>query len=158
MNIDVPLRSYRRQMKPILPRKVTAAARINLNKFWNDLEEFYNRYDDRRASNNNNPLVDIKTVFEALPAYTTDTYDHDREAAENDLNERLESGKFDDSTYFSYSSSVASYDEDSGAEDFDLSPNFSPSSTPKFGFWHDLEARMAPRNLPELFKRVNLKH
>lgn len=148
-------------MKPILGRKVTAAARINLNKFWNDLEEFYNRYDDRRVSNNNNPLIDLKAVFEALPAYTTDTYDHDREAAENDLNERLESGKCDDdSTYFSYPSSAASYDDDSGSEDFDLSPSFSPCNTPKFGFWHDLETRtrMAPKNLPDLFRRVSLKH
>jgi hypothetical protein len=56
---DLPARNYRRQMKPILPRKVTATARINLNKFWNDLEEFYNRYDDRRSSNNNNPVIDV---------------------------------------------------------------------------------------------------
>ena len=88
---DLPARNYRRQMKPILPRKATASARINLNKFWNDLEEFYSRYDDRRSSNNNNPLID---VYMPLPNYTTDTYDHDREAAENDLNEKMEAEKF----------------------------------------------------------------
>ena len=67
-------RSYRTVMKPRLPRKVTAGARINLNRFWNELEEFY----DRRTKNNN------------MPDYTTDTYDHAREEAENRANERLE--------------------------------------------------------------------
>ena len=56
-NFDVPLRNYRRSMKPRLPRKITAASRINLNRFWNELEEFYNRYDDRKAKNNNNPII-----------------------------------------------------------------------------------------------------
>ena len=36
-------RSYRTVMKPRLPRKATASARINLNRFWNELEEFYDR-------------------------------------------------------------------------------------------------------------------
>merc|ERR1711976_876520 len=66
-------------MKPRLPRKVTASARINLNRFWNELEEFYNRYDQRAEK----PVV-------KLPEYTTDTLDHKREAAENDLNEVIE--------------------------------------------------------------------
>merc|ERR1712038_1068765 len=82
-NFEVPLRNYRRSMKPRLPRKISAAARINLNRFWNELEEFYNRYDDRKARNQNKPIIN-------LPAYTTDTFDHDREAAENALNEQLE--------------------------------------------------------------------
>ena len=92
-NFEVPLRSYRRYMKPRLPRKITAASRINLNRFWNELEEFYNRYDDRKAKNNNNPIIS-KVSFDIcenkLPAYTTDTFDHEREAAENIWNERLE--------------------------------------------------------------------
>ena len=75
-------RNYRRIMKPRLPRKVTASARINLNRFWNELEEFYNRYDVRTE----------KPVLK-LPEYTTDTYDHTREAAENNLNEDIEVGK-----------------------------------------------------------------
>ena len=92
-SFEVPLRNYRRSMKPRLPRKITASSRINLNRFWNELEEFYSRYDDRKARNNNNPIIskamsshDIK-----LPAYTTDVFGHEREAAENLLNERLES-------------------------------------------------------------------
>ena len=64
-------------MKPRLPRKITASARINLNRFWNELEEFYNRYDERSK-----PVI--------LPEYTTDTYDHERESAENKLNEEIE--------------------------------------------------------------------
>ena len=75
---DPLTRSYRRVMKPRLPRKVTASARINLNRFWNELEEFYNRYDQRKEK----PVV-------RLPDYTTDIWDHDREAAENQLNESL---------------------------------------------------------------------
>ena len=78
---DPLTRSYRRIMKPRLPRKVTASARINLNRFWNELEEFYNRYDQRKEK----PVV-------RLPDYTTDSWDHDREAAENQLNESF--GKY----------------------------------------------------------------
>ena len=78
-------------MKPRLPRKITAQSRINLNRFWNELEEFYNRYDDRKTKNNNNPLIlQAPTSTFKLPAYTTDTFDHERETAENLLNERLE--------------------------------------------------------------------
>jgi hypothetical protein len=76
------LRNYRRIMKPRLPRKVTASARINLNRFWNELEEFYNRYDERTDK----PVI-------KLPDYTTDTYDHEREAAENSLNDYIEVSK-----------------------------------------------------------------
>merc|ERR1719229_1161267 len=76
--IPEPLpRNNRTVMKPRLPRKITASARINLNRFWNELEEFYNRYDERSK-----PVI--------LPEYTTDTFDHDRETAENKLNEELE--------------------------------------------------------------------
>ena len=92
-SLEVPLRNYRRYMKPRLPRKITAASRINLNRFWNELEEFYNRYDDRKAKNNNSPII-LKLSSDIcenkLPAYTTDTFDHEREAAENIWNERLE--------------------------------------------------------------------
>merc|ERR1712156_1288379 len=90
-NFEVPLRNYRRSMKPRLPRKISAASRINLNRFWNELEEFYDRYDDRKAKNNNNPIISKLSSYEGkLPAYTTDTFDHEREAAENIWNERLE--------------------------------------------------------------------
>merc|ERR1711997_818615 len=73
--LEVPLRNYRRTMKPRLPRKISAPARINLNRFWNELEEFYNRYDDRRAKNNNNPIITHPSVPAVqLPAYTTDPF------------------------------------------------------------------------------------
>ena len=52
-----------------------------MNRFWNELEDFYTRLDERRAKENNN--------F-ALPEYTTDAFDHNRETAENDLNARIE--------------------------------------------------------------------
>ena len=83
LTIPEPLtRSYRRFMKPRLPRKITASARINLNRFWNELEEFYNRYDARSEK----PVV-------KMPQYTTDTFDHKREEAENNLNEEIDQGK-----------------------------------------------------------------
>ena len=72
-------RSFKRAMKPRLPRKVTSSARINLNRFWNEMEELYNRYDARHSN-----AADI------LPPYTTDTFDHRRESAENRANEELE--------------------------------------------------------------------
>ena len=158
---DLPARNYRRQMKPVLPRKVTASARINLNKFWNDLEEFYSRYDDRRSSNNNNPLID---VYMPLPNYTTDTYDHDREAAENDLNEKMEAEKFEGSTtYISYSSNVdfrssstSSFDEDhdSGSEDTDFCPSSYLSGSTLASKWSDLRQ---PRTLLDLIQRFSSK-
>jgi hypothetical protein len=157
---DLPARNYRRQMKPVLPRKVTAAARINLNKFWNDLEEFYSRYDDRRSSNNNNPVIEVS---DRLPAYTTDTFDHDREAAENELNEKMESDKFRESTYISFSSNldprptsaaVDDSDSDSGAEDFD----FFPPPPAKFYCSGDLGVVRPPRNLIDLIHRISAKH
>ena len=167
---DLPARNYRRQMKPVLPRKVTASARINLNKFWNDLEEFYNRYDDRRLSNNNNPVID---VYDRLPAYTTDTYDHDREAAENDLNERMEAEKFEGSTYVSFSSNLdlrpsssssssssSSFDDDqdSGLGDLDGSSYYLPNATcPTRTCWSDVSPR-PPRNLLDLIQRISSKH
>merc|ERR1712018_714891 len=83
--IPEPLtRNYRRVMKPRLPRKITASARINLNRFWNELEEFYNRYDQRTEK----PVVKLM-----LPEYTTDTFDHGREQAENELNEDIDQGQ-----------------------------------------------------------------
>lgn len=96
-----PPRSYRRIMKPRLPRKITSSARININRFWNELEEFYNRCDERRVKNNMiNSRGFNKNIYAHgeegdddvffLPDYTTDVFDHNREAAENDLNERLE--------------------------------------------------------------------
>ena len=84
--VEVAAKTYKRVFKPRLPRKLTSSARINLNAFWNELEEFYDRYDDRRAKNNNNDLIGS-----VLPAYTTDTFDHAREEAENRINERIES-------------------------------------------------------------------
>ena len=163
---DLPLRNYRRQMKPILARKVTASARINLNKFWNDLEEFYNRYDDRRTSNNNNPLIDLKSVYDSMPAYTTDTYDHDREAAENDLNEKMEAEKFESSTYISYSDNLdmktSSCDEDdSGSEEWDCCPSsyvsYSSQSS-RSCCWNDFGFNRPPRTLVELINRISTKH
>ena len=79
-------RSFKRCFKPRTARKASAPTRIGLNRFWNELEEFYNRYDDRRARNLGKDLIQGNS----LPAYTTDTFDHEREAAENALNERLE--------------------------------------------------------------------
>ena len=39
----VPPRSRSRSLKPCPPRKVSAPARIDLNRFWNEMEEFYDR-------------------------------------------------------------------------------------------------------------------
>ena len=54
-----PFRSFRRPMKPRLPRKITGSARINLNLYWNELEDFYTRYDNRSRTGfiNNGPPV-----------------------------------------------------------------------------------------------------
>lgn len=117
--IELPIRSYRRTMKPILPRKTSSSARINLNKFWNDLEEFYSNFNGSNSET-------IKTTVETLPDYTTDVFNHDREAAENDLNEMLERSSC--SSYSSTSSDVdclSVYSSDDGFEDWDDQSDFS---------------------------------
>ena len=37
------IKPRRKTMKPQLPRKLTASNRINLNRFWNELEDLQNR-------------------------------------------------------------------------------------------------------------------
>jgi hypothetical protein len=115
-----------------------------------------------------------------LPPYTTDTYDHDREAAENDLNEKMEAEKLErlpsplssspssSSTYISYSSnadmrsstsssSSLSFDDehDSGSEDLDV---FDPSY-PSRPCWLDLNLGLRhPRTLLDLIQRLSSRH
>jgi hypothetical protein len=116
--LELPVRNYRRPMKPILRRKATSSARINLNKFWNDLEEFYDSWSERNVNDES-----IRTTIERLPEYTADAFNQERESAENDLNEMLERSSC--SSYSSYSSnfdceSTFSCDDDdfdSGNED-----------------------------------------
>ena len=131
-DLQIPVRNYRRPMKPILPRKVSSSARINLNKFWNDLEEFYSSFNDRLASNET-----IKTTVGQLPDYTTDVFNQDREAAENDLNEILERSfcSTNSSNFDCQSSNISSCcdddDEefDSGNEDWDSESTYSSDSS-----------------------------
>ena len=115
--IELPIRNYRRAMKPILPRKTSSSARINLNKFWNDLEEFYTNFSNSET---------IKTTVENLPDYTTDAFNQDREAAENDLNEMLERSSC--SSFSSSSSDIdclSVYSSDDGFEDWDNQSDYS---------------------------------
>ena len=41
------IKTRRRTMKPQLPRKLTASTRINLNRFWNELEDLQNRKNNK---------------------------------------------------------------------------------------------------------------
>merc|ERR1712080_619075 len=66
--------AVRRLMKPRLPRKVTSTARINLNKFWGELEEFYTR----GRTETEKPIV--------MPVWENT----DSEEEENRLNEQIE--------------------------------------------------------------------
>ena len=75
-----PTRSYKKTMKATTRRKLTSSTRINLNRFWNELEEFYDRYEERKENNNNNRVV--------LPDWSRDNTD--REEAENRMNESIE--------------------------------------------------------------------
>ena len=36
-------------MKRMTPRKVTAKDRININRFWNEMEDFYSRLEEQRS-------------------------------------------------------------------------------------------------------------
>ena len=140
-----PRRDFRRVFKPRLPRKVTSSARINLNRFWNELEDFYSRYDDRRAKNNNNSQSII------IPPYTTDAFDHRREEAENRLNEQLEAGKDIDT---SDSSGYLSDNEanDLGSESSDDNLDMSGVTVS----WNTLSPspRIIPSSLLDLAKKM----
>lgn len=89
-DLEVPLRSFKRPMRPRLSRKLTSVARINLNRFWNELEDFYSRFDDRRFQDHVQHLSDQSMERLEVVSYTTDGFDHERETAENRLNELLE--------------------------------------------------------------------
>ena len=41
------IKPRRKTMKPQLPRKLTASTRINLNRFWNELEDLQNRKNNK---------------------------------------------------------------------------------------------------------------
>jgi len=47
-------RSYRRTMKKVTKRKLSSQSRININQFWNQIEEFQYRREDE--------IVDIETL------------------------------------------------------------------------------------------------
>ncbi len=66
-------RSYRRTMKPMPPRKRSAAARISVNTFWNQLEEFQ----DRLAATRTPPAVPVDVAPE--DQHDLDTLECDRE-------------------------------------------------------------------------------
>ena len=142
-------RNYRRIMKPRLPRKVTASGRINLNRFWNELEEFYNRYDQRTEK----PVV-------KLPEYTTDTFDHKRETAENDLNEVIEIDVIETTpeaeqgqTKVLNRQRLASEDVDVETSDEDLD-----ESTDEVFLWnlHEKSTPRPPRTLLDLIHRLSM--
>ena len=42
-------REYRRRMKHLTVRKMTAVQRIEINRFWNELEDIFDRVEDVRA-------------------------------------------------------------------------------------------------------------
>ena len=84
------------------------------------MEEFYNRYDERSK-----PVI--------LPEYTTDTFDHERETAENKLNEELEKVE------------QSNVDSDSDFEDDIFIWNVHENSTPK-----------PPKTLMDLVHRLSM--
>ena len=149
-------RNYRRIMKPRLPRKVTASGRINLNRFWNELEEFYNRYDQRTEK----PVV-------KLPEYTTDTFDHKREAAENELNEVIE---IDDIQHQHHPDTHPEVEQGQtkvlnrqrlASEDIDLEVSDEDSlddSTDEVFLWnlHEKSTPRPPRTLLDLIHRLSM--
>ena len=94
--------------------------------------QFYSSFNDRLASNET-----IKTTVGHLPDYTTDVFNQDREAAENDLNEILERSfcSTNSSNFDCQSSNISSCcdddDEefDSGNEDWDSESTYSSDSS-----------------------------
>merc|ERR1711994_142881 len=141
---DPLTRSYRRLMKPRLPRKVTSSARINLNKFWNELEEFYQRHEDRRENNNN--II--------MPEWARNNTD--REEEENRLNEKLEMERGQESFFLSPLPRLEPMETAFPFEDTDSLPS-SPSSAspPVTPVWNRLtDNTIVPRELLDLAQRV----
>ena len=80
-----PRRDLRVNMKRNTPRKMTAVQRIEMNRFWNELEEIFDRLEEREK-------VEAKTI----------------EEAENILNESLECDREVESAF----QSSCSWDQD----------------------------------------------
>ncbi len=89
-------RSYRTHMRRASAGRASARHRVAINRFWNEMEEFYDRHEERKAREAGNARL-IKEL-RSMPSYTTDWWDHDREQAENRINESMEEeeeeGKF----------------------------------------------------------------
>ena len=45
-------REYRRRMKHLTVRKITAVQRIEINRFWNELEDIFDRLEDIKEEYN----------------------------------------------------------------------------------------------------------
>ncbi len=102
-------------MKPRLPRKITSSARINLNRFWNELEDFYTRREERRQQ-----LAD---------SVDKENLDTAREEEENALNERLEAEADSDDDPFIFPGSYLRLSDN----DLMMPPSPEPSEEePKF--------------------------
>ncbi|XP_069705797.1 uncharacterized protein [Periplaneta americana] len=72
-------RTFRQPMKPMLPRKLTSSARINLNQYWNILEELVH--------------CDISMDIQDGGENFVDDFDMSNEINENLANERLEQSR-----------------------------------------------------------------
>ena len=108
-------------MKKLTPRKLTAVQRIEMNRFWNELEDIFNRLDD----------INVEHKVDCI------------EEAENILNETIECDKEVESAFANGSNTISCWcqksisdgdvsgygsnlDEDDDDDEYDSSPN-SPS-------------------------------
>ena len=130
-------RDLRTNMKRITPRKVTAVQRIEMNRFWNEMEEIFDRLEAREHS-------EVKTI----------------EEAENILNESLECDREVESAFQScwwekddnvsgYSSDLEDEEDEEDEEDDcgSLSPDVNNDSllaSPTYISYDDLPLPLPP--------------
>ena len=102
-------RKPRKLLRPRLPRKITATCKINLNKFWEELEEVYRD----------------TTTAKVLPMWPADSMvEEEQQNNENVEREKLPSGRLDRYVFLLPSLPLSSFTPPS------LSPTVSPPQPP----------------------------
>eukprot|EP00090_Calanus_glacialis_P005503 TRINITY_DN14263_c0_g1_i2.p1 TRINITY_DN14263_c0_g1~~TRINITY_DN14263_c0_g1_i2.p1 ORF type:complete len:184 (+),score=54.62 TRINITY_DN14263_c0_g1_i2:34-585(+) len=98
----VPVRrEYRRRMKHLTVRKMTAVQRIEINRFWNELEDIFDRLEDVRAEYECSTIEEAENILNE-----TAECDDEVEAAFTTYVDE------DDTCLCKQSASVTSYEED----------------------------------------------
>ena len=96
------------RMKKTTPRKRSSSERININRFWNEMEEFRDKLGNEKAVKTTHDFDrEVETVFSSMQT-TKDTSEGEDKEDDDDLDDDLSCYCSGSSCYFSRSVSVSS--------------------------------------------------